>query len=240
MVALEWGDMVASAFSLASPPSMMRISGRSDQGSCRPSRSSSPWTSQPLKSSSPRTPLPAPASISRHSSPPPAQAAHVRPAPPSTWQAIAASRPVGARTRIRSSLRSRSWSAMRGSGPVLEQRLPAAQVGQVSPQHALEVGQRLADARPARPQAELADAALMGAGAFLEHGDGLPDLAEGLEIAQQDDVVRQVAELHRRFDDAAHETVLGHDQQRQHAALVEKRQQLAQGQRQEAGLEEDR
>src|SRR5690606_17519851 len=63
-----------------------------------------------------------------------------------------------------------------------------------------EVAQRLADPDTLAGHGELADGALVRAGAFLENRQRLAHLALGLEVTQQDDGVGEVADI----DIAAH------------------------------------
>ena len=67
----------------------------------------------------------------------------------------------------------------------------------------------------------------MRAGAALEHGHRPPHLAAMLVVAQQNDRVRQVADVTGRGIDRTHEAMLDRYQQRGHALLAEVGQQIA-------------
>ena len=57
----------------------------------------------------------------------------------------------------------------------------------------------------------------MRAAALLDDRDRLPHLAAGLEVAEQDDGVGQVAGVDRRVHLPADQSLMGADQQRGHA-----------------------
>src|SRR5262245_1816154 len=60
----------------------------------------------------------------------------------------------------------------------------------------------------------------MMATALLDHGYRLLDFASGFEIAQGQNSIRQVAQIHGCFGGCDY-SVLGHDENRAHALLVE-------------------
>ena len=71
-----------------------------------------------------------------------------------------------------------------------------------------------------RRHPHLADGALVGAAALLQHRGRDLQLARVLEVAQDDHRVGEVAQVDRRLHARAEEAVLGHDHQRGHAALA--------------------
>src|SRR5947209_11479656 len=85
--------------------------------------------------------------------------------------AIAASRPRGARIKARSEIVWFTRARSHHVGFGVEQRRRLADKGRYAAQHALEIGQRLAERDAAAIDAELADRILVRAGALLDHGN---------------------------------------------------------------------
>src|SRR3954447_3193500 len=108
-----------------------------------------------------------------------------------------ASRPVGARTRMRSPGAPPFWSSTLtgGNAPLGEQRLPLADVVRNSRQHALECLQWFPNPHAVIGDLKLADGVLVLAAPLLEYRDGLPYLPEGLEKTQRQQRISQVAHL---------------------------------------------
>src|SRR3954447_16422121 len=234
MVALPSGTSASSTRSLLSPLRVNTISGRSDQGGCCSRTASRPSITSGWSASSARTTAPAPAAISANSSAAPAQGTPGTSIEERSWQARTASRPVGARTTTRCSRSSRSG----GIGLPLRahQWLGSSQVLEPSAEHPLEVLDLSSDPDPAGADAQLAHRVLVSAGAPLDQRDRLADLAEGLEVAQQDHRIGQIREVDRRLQGLSHQPRLGHHEQGQDPLLVEIGEQLVQMEQEEALL----
>src|SRR4029453_18170256 len=95
-------------------------------------------------------------------------------------------------------------------------------------QDSAELLQRLTDPDSGTGQGKIADAALVRAAALLQYRDRLTNHAAGLEVAQDDDRVGQVAGVDRRLHLHADQAVLRADQKRGDTGLAEERQQLVQ------------
>src|SRR6202043_946421 len=82
---------------------------------------------------------------------------------------------------------------------LLQQRLALADIDRNAPQYSLEAVKRFADGEAAAIDAKLANRRFMHAGAFLDDRHRAPDVAERLEIAQQNHRVGEICYIHRRF-----------------------------------------
>src|SRR5687767_10138011 len=108
-----------------------------------------------------------------------------------------ASRPVGARSRIRSpGATCSSCLSVTGAGAFhSQQRLPLPHVVRHPGENPLELPEWLPDADPPVGDLELADGQLMRAAALLQHRNRLADLAHGFKESEHQEAVRQVAHL---------------------------------------------
>jgi hypothetical protein len=77
----------------------------------------------------------------------------------------------------------------------------------------VELPERLPDLDAVLAQAQLADRPLVPAAPLLDHGKSLPHLARRLEVAEQDDRVRQVGHVHGGGHALADQPVLRGDEQ---------------------------
>src|SRR5688572_2883133 len=130
----------------------------------------------------------APRATSAQTSAMSAQGVRAIPDAANSGPAATASRRVGASRRTRSSRSAPAPSVIvaphQGAvGPAIAGR---------AAEDALEVAQRLADGDALRVQPQLADGPLMRAGPILDDRDGLPHLAQRLEVAEQEDCIGQV------------------------------------------------
>src|SRR5712691_164150 len=180
------------------------------------------------RSGSPRSP--SPSSVNRIAPAPLSNSVHNAAIVGHTWHGMearlsrsrvrSASRPTGAKMSTRMSC---AGTAVSG---IVEERASRAHVARHTCQHALELGQGVADANGVGPDAELADGRLVSTGAFLDDGNCLAHGAVCLEETQQHDTVGQIAEIDRRRHHRADDAVLRHDDQRRSAFRVEIREQL--------------
>src|SRR5437016_5454028 len=113
------------------------------------------------------------------------------PAPDKTARLAVASRLVGVSSSTR---RSRSWRCGLNPGIWF---LPLATAFASEPgnagQHALELRQRFAQVDAARAHGHLADRQLVFAAALLDHRKRAAHATGGFEIAEEDDVVGEIA-----------------------------------------------
>src|SRR5512139_3197225 len=115
-----------------------------------------------------------------------------------SWIASTLSRPRGAQTR----------TILDGSLTPRE-LLGAADESRHAGEHAHELGELVAHRQTATVEAELANRVLVSAAPLLHHGDRLADPAVRLEIAQEHDRVRDVADIDRCLRRTG-QAVLGH------------------------------
>src|SRR6185436_1310051 len=165
-VMFDSGESRVSTSSSAPLARANTISGRSDQGSCPPSSSTMAWRVDGWSASSATRTAPAPCRISRNRSGSERQEWQDRPAWDRSWQVSRASRPVGASTRTRFSRGLRS-----GMEVVGQQRLGLPQIGELTPEHTLELVQLAPELQPMVADPQLADAALVRSRPLLDRRD---------------------------------------------------------------------
>ncbi|EEF22701.1 conserved hypothetical protein, partial [Ricinus communis] len=197
--------------------------GRSDQAGCRARQAPSAPSKPPESDSSVTIAAAAAISSSASSDAVSGQTRQSMPWLSSTARITCASRPRGARIRMRSSTPPLSCGR-RGDIAIAQQRLRARVAGRAR-QHPLEVGQRLADLDAVRSEAELADRLLVRVGAALDHRDRLQQVAARLEVPEVQHRVAQVAQVHVGAH-LAHGAVQRQNQQRGEPAQVQVGQQL--------------
>src|SRR5262245_10890713 len=107
-----------------------------------------------------------------------------------------------------------------------------ADIGRYAAQYALEFLQRLTQRDSIATDAQLSDRIFVRPRPLLDHRDGASDAAEGFEVPQQDDSIREI----RDIDGLAHVTdhpLLGDAQESRCALPVQILQQLVQMERDE-------
>src|SRR5688572_19851895 len=208
----------ATALGSATRSALVRMmTGTSDHAGCARSAPVSPPGTPGISTSSVMTMAPTPDAMAVASASAVSNATASRPLWAMNVVMTAASRPSGATTRTRSS------RLARGSivGP--------ARVELRDPGHdSSEMPQGLTDADPRARDLELPDARLVGARPPLHHRDGLADGSFGLEEAQQEHAIGQIAHVDGGEHLLPHHAVLAHDADRQHAALPKVAEQLVQ------------
>src|SRR5579883_1792232 len=161
------------------------MTGKSDQGGCSfNSRARRPSLSLWMASSG-TIATAAPLSISEHTPAMFSQTVRAMPTVLKTFRASAASRFVGARSKIRSSRLATDRSSIvrtreRAFRPVVDRR-PG--------EYAMEITERRAEGNPALTEPQLADGPLVLTAPLLDDRDGLPHLAHRLEVAEEHDRV---------------------------------------------------
>src|SRR5215471_9949030 len=201
-------------------PAGKRRTGRFDHGSWAASASSTSCVEE-SRASSVRSATPAPLCISMARATRSGQISQEIPSSARSRFTSAASRPLGATTRTRSS---------RGSVPsmriTLRQHPCRSLIDRAARHHADEYLQGLADRQPAAVHHQSAQGLLVPAAPLLDDGDRLSDRALVLEVAQDDDGVGEVADVEGRFRVRAEQPVLGERRDDGHPAHPQEGEEL--------------
>src|SRR3954471_640184 len=190
--------------------------GRSDQFGWSNMRRDKRSTKSGVSVSSTSSSAPSPSFMLWRTSSSLAQIKHSIPAACKTFRVSSASLPVCANTRMRSSrLASITVASRRRAGKLRH-----------AGQNAVKLPQYIPHFNAFACESEASQRALMIAAALFEHGNGLLNFAGRLEVAQHDDVVREIAGVERSAAGVSEHALLNADQQGQHAALSEESKQL--------------
>lgn len=111
--------------------------------------------------------------------------------------------------------------------------VPLANNGRYSRQDTVELPQRFPDVNAIRTKAQLANGVFVRATALLDHRDCLADFALHLEVAKNENVVGQIADISRSLHAGSNHSCLREDHERDDAAVIQVRQQFVQVQGQE-------
>src|SRR6185312_11202736 len=201
-----------------------------------PSTPSSRAIASSDSASSAITAAPAPSAIRPASAGTSGQGSAAIPASASTRPTLAASRPVGASTSTRSRRRSTSGGLGMSRATLAEERRPGAQVDRRAREHTLELADGRADLEAPRRDPVLAERELVEAAAHLRDADALAHLPHGLEEAEEDDGVGQVAHVQVGLGELPDEAVLREGHERDHVEPPEAGEQLVEAVREEGLL----
>src|SRR5687768_4505281 len=111
---------------------------------------------------------------------------------------------------------------------MVKKRLFTAAIGGNPRQYTLEVLERLTQSNSPFVELEFPNGAFMLTASLLDDRDGLSHLAHRLEISQQQNRIREIADVDRSDHRRSKEPMLRHVHEGRHTSLSEVRQQLMQ------------
>src|SRR6185437_7617592 len=207
------------------PPPVSTIKGKSDHGGWLARHCASAPMVSYCRTSSATIAAPAPWAMAFESAPTELVISTRNPDFSSTDMMSVPSLPNGASTSNRKS----RWIASVFKAKVV----PLANYGGYPSQNSMKVSQRFPNVNAIRPQAQLANGVFVRATALFDHGDCLANFALRFEVAKDENVVGEIADVSGCLHAGAYHSCLREDYEGDDAAVIQVRKQFVQVQGQE-------